>query len=337
MQNSYKPTEERNQQNTCYVGNLDEHVTEALLWELMLQAGPVVNVHLPKDRVTQSHQGFGFAEFQTEDDADYAIKIMHMVKVFGKPLRVNKASDNRQVVDVGANLFIGNLDPEVDEKTLHDTFSAFGVIAQTPKVARDAEVGVSKGYGFVAYDNFESADAAIEAMNGTILDEQTHHSFVCIQEGWARREARFSGRAFTRRTSSEKCAYTYAKQNLCRSADSWCSWNAACSSSKCQFPVGMPPAFPFPTGMMPPQAAANVWISTNAWRDGNGSTHAWISNAASRICSSPNAFWSATRNARHANGIHATTWLLRTIPTTAMATAMILHFSIYLLLSCLGE
>jgi splicing factor 3B subunit 4 len=35
---------------------------------------------------------------------------------------------------VGANIFIGNLDPEVDEKLLYDTFSAFGVILQTPKV-----------------------------------------------------------------------------------------------------------------------------------------------------------------------------------------------------------
>jgi splicing factor 3B subunit 4 len=38
------------------------------------------------------------------------------------------------MLDVGANLFIGNLDPEVDEKLLYDTFSAFGVIMQTPKV-----------------------------------------------------------------------------------------------------------------------------------------------------------------------------------------------------------
>lgn len=35
---------------------------------------------------------------------------------------------------MGANIFIGNLDPEVDEKLLYDTFSAFGVILQTPKV-----------------------------------------------------------------------------------------------------------------------------------------------------------------------------------------------------------
>jgi hypothetical protein len=47
-------------------------------------------------------------------------------------------------LDVGANLFIGNLSPDVDEKLLYDTFSAFGVIITTPKIMRDPETGVSK-------------------------------------------------------------------------------------------------------------------------------------------------------------------------------------------------
>ncbi|KAI8921972.1 hypothetical protein DFJ77DRAFT_425210 [Powellomyces hirtus] len=161
--------EERNQDATVYVGNVDDRVSEGLLWELMLQAGPVVNVHLPKDRVTQQHQGYGFVEYMTEEDADYAIKIMNMIKLFGKPIRVNKATSDKKNLDVGASLFIGNLDPDVEEKLLYDTFSAFGVIVQTPKVARDPDTGNSKGYGFVAFDNFESADAAIEAMNGQYL------------------------------------------------------------------------------------------------------------------------------------------------------------------------
>jgi len=50
----------------------------------------VVNVHMPKDRITQAHQGYGFVEFMGEEDADYAIKIMNMIKLFGKPIRVNK-------------------------------------------------------------------------------------------------------------------------------------------------------------------------------------------------------------------------------------------------------
>jgi len=52
---------------------------------------------------------------------------------------------------------------------LYDTFSAFGVISQTPKIMRDPDTGVSRGFGFVSYDSFEASDAAIEAMNGQFL------------------------------------------------------------------------------------------------------------------------------------------------------------------------
>lgn len=45
-----------------------------------------------------------------------AIKILNMIKVYGKPIRVNKASQDKKQQDVGANLFIGNLDSDVDEK-----------------------------------------------------------------------------------------------------------------------------------------------------------------------------------------------------------------------------
>lgn len=161
--------EERNQDATCYCGNLDTGVTEQVLWELMLQAGPVIHVHVPRDRISNETQGFGFVEFRSEEDADYAIKIMNMVKMFGKPIRVNKASQDKKSQDVGANLFIGNLDEQVDEKILYDTFSAFGVVCQTPKIMRDPDTGNSRGFGFIGYDSFEAADAAIEAMNGQFL------------------------------------------------------------------------------------------------------------------------------------------------------------------------
>jgi hypothetical protein len=62
---------DRNAEATVYVGNLDTQVTEELLWELFLQAGPVTNVYVPKDRVTSTHQGFGFVEFRSEEDAEY--------------------------------------------------------------------------------------------------------------------------------------------------------------------------------------------------------------------------------------------------------------------------
>lgn len=115
------------------------------------------------------HQGYGFVEFLSEEDADYAIKIMNMIKLYGKPIRVNKASAHQKNLDVGANIFIGNLDPEVDEKLLYDTFSAFGVILQTPKIMRDPETGNSKGFAFINFASFEASDAAMDAMNGQYL------------------------------------------------------------------------------------------------------------------------------------------------------------------------
>lgn len=52
---------------------------------------------------------------------------------------------------------------------LYDTFSAFGVIVNTPKIMRDPDTGNSRGFGFVSYDCFEASDAAIDAMNGQYL------------------------------------------------------------------------------------------------------------------------------------------------------------------------
>jgi len=161
--------EQRNQDATIYVGDLDPKVNEAILWELFLQAGPVVNVHIPRDKLTKEHMSYGFVEFQSEMDADYAIKIMNMIKLYGKPIRVNKASRDKQTHDVGANLFVGNLDPEVDEKLLYDTFRVFGVLIASPKIMRDPETNQSRGFGFVNFDSFEAADAAIDALNSQYI------------------------------------------------------------------------------------------------------------------------------------------------------------------------
>lgn len=39
-----------------------------------------------------AHQGYGFCEFLTEEDAEYACKIMNQIKLWGKPIRVNKVT-----------------------------------------------------------------------------------------------------------------------------------------------------------------------------------------------------------------------------------------------------
>lgn len=60
------------------------------MFSLLRSVMCAVNVHMPRDRITQLHQSYGFVEFMGEEDADYAIKIMNMIKLYGKPIRVNK-------------------------------------------------------------------------------------------------------------------------------------------------------------------------------------------------------------------------------------------------------
>lgn len=169
LSSSLTPHREQDKEATVYIGNLDERITDAMIWELMLQAGRIAGVHLPKDRVTQSHQGFGFVEFVSEEDAEYAAKIMNQIRLFGKAIRVNKASaDKQKALDVGAELFVGNLDPMVDEHTLFETFSRFGTLTKFPSVAR-SEDGYSKGFAFVSFQDFGAADMAIGNMHGQYL------------------------------------------------------------------------------------------------------------------------------------------------------------------------
>ena len=42
-----------------------------------------VNVYVPKDRVTNLHQGYGFVEFRSEEDADYVSLTPSLIVVIG--------------------------------------------------------------------------------------------------------------------------------------------------------------------------------------------------------------------------------------------------------------
>jgi cold-inducible RNA-binding protein len=69
-------------------------------------------------------------------------------------------------------LFVGGLAWETDDASLADAFSRYGNLTDA-KVITDRDTGRSRGFGFVTFEDEESAQSALEGMNGQNLDGRT--------------------------------------------------------------------------------------------------------------------------------------------------------------------
>ncbi len=66
-------------------------------------------------------------------------------------------------------VFVGSLSWGTDEWALRSAFERFGEV-EDAVVITDAQTGRSRGFGFVTFKEDNSAQQAIEEMNGTELD-----------------------------------------------------------------------------------------------------------------------------------------------------------------------
>ncbi len=66
-------------------------------------------------------------------------------------------------------LFVGNLSFNTTENALHDAFSAHGTVLEA-NLMMDRMTGRPRGFGFITMDSAESAQKAIDALNGAQLD-----------------------------------------------------------------------------------------------------------------------------------------------------------------------
>ncbi|CAH2070856.1 unnamed protein product [Thlaspi arvense] len=73
---------------TVYVGNVDERVSDRVLYDILIQAGRVIDLHIPRDKETDKPKGFAFAEYETEEIADYAVKLFSgLVSLYNRTLK----------------------------------------------------------------------------------------------------------------------------------------------------------------------------------------------------------------------------------------------------------
>lgn len=163
--------EDQGDNASLYVGELDPSVTEAMLFEIFNPIGPVTSVRVCRDAITRRSLGYAYVNFHNQADGIRALEELNYSPIKERPCRIMWSQRDPALRKTGAgNIYIKNLDPAIDNKALHDTFSAFGQILSC-KIATD-EFGNSRGFGFVHYESAESAESAIQHVNGMLLNDK---------------------------------------------------------------------------------------------------------------------------------------------------------------------
>lgn len=153
---------------SLYVGNLSTDCTELILYEKFSTMGPIMSVKVCTHPDYGHSLGYGYVNFMDKTDAETAINILNYRLLNGRMMRIMWAQSGLPaVLSKNANLFVKNIDRNVDERNLYTAFGEFGKILSL-KINRDSS-GASKGYGYVQFESDSSADNALVAMDGKLL------------------------------------------------------------------------------------------------------------------------------------------------------------------------
>jgi len=81
-----------NEENKIYIGNINYEVTEEDLKEMIKKKGfETQDVTIIKDKFSGRSKGFGFAEFENNEQVQKAIELLDGHELKSRKLKVNKA------------------------------------------------------------------------------------------------------------------------------------------------------------------------------------------------------------------------------------------------------
>ncbi|KAG6489480.1 splicing factor 3B subunit 4-like [Zingiber officinale] len=92
----------RNPARTVYIGNLDEKVSERVLYEILVQVGRIVDLYIPRDKETDRHRGYAFAQYESEEIAEYAVRLFSgLVRLNNKTIKFAISGQDKSSQNTG--------------------------------------------------------------------------------------------------------------------------------------------------------------------------------------------------------------------------------------------
>jgi len=177
-----------NSWTNVYVKDIDPSVTDEQFAQLFGSFGRVTSPVVVRKDGQPSY--YGFVNFEKHEDATKAVNALNDSKLNGKTLfccRAQKKLERRQKLKKeweqakyqGTNLYIKNIEDEIDEDRLKKEFSAFGNVLSHKIMS---ENGNSKGFGFVSFGSQEEAARAIQEMSGKVMPGCSKPLYVAVHE-----------------------------------------------------------------------------------------------------------------------------------------------------------
>ncbi|KAI8881100.1 hypothetical protein K501DRAFT_123805, partial [Backusella circina FSU 941] len=146
------------------IQNLDSKITEQILSGILSLIAPVINIKVFPD-IQNDDIKYAHVEFHGHREAEQVLHAMDGRIIYSKKIKVswNKQEEGVENIDI----FISNLDPQVDNIILAEAFKVF--YPSTARVVRNDDFSKLSN-GIISFSSRDLAESAIQEMNGkTIL------------------------------------------------------------------------------------------------------------------------------------------------------------------------
>ncbi|XP_071385689.1 heterogeneous nuclear ribonucleoprotein A0-like [Centroberyx affinis] len=153
-----------NQLCKLFVGGLNVETTDDGLRQHFEQFGTLTDCVVVLNQQLQRSRCFGFVTYSTTEEADAAMAARPHV-VDGNNVEVKRAvaredANKPEALAKVKKIFVGGLKDDIEADHLTEYFSQYGMVEKV-EVISDKETGRKRGFGFVYFEDNDSADKAV--------------------------------------------------------------------------------------------------------------------------------------------------------------------------------